>query len=60
MKNIKGDTFERLQAIAPKMIFQDSYGDGIAIYDARRFYTLGELRRAIDADIIVWDEMNAE
>ena len=60
MENIKDSTFDYLQAIAPKMLFQDSYGDGIAIYDARRFYTLGELRRAIDADRIVWDEMNVE
>ena len=44
-------SIEELQQIAPQPIFQDSYGDGIAIYDGISCSCIDALREAIYADI---------
>ena len=44
-------SIEELQHIAPRTIFQDSYGDGIAVYNGQRCSCIAALRRAIIEDI---------
>ena len=44
-------SIDELQEIAPQPIFQDSYGDGIAIYNGVSCINIEALKKAIYADI---------
>ena len=50
-------SIEELQRIAPRTIYQDSYGDGIAVYNGQRCSCIAALRRAILEDI---NQLNGE
>tara|TARA_R110000744_G_scaffold164479_1_gene281606 strand:- start:4330 stop:4494 length:165 start_codon:yes stop_codon:yes gene_type:complete len=48
---IRIPSIDELQEIAPQPIFQDSYNDGIAVYDGISCINIEALKLAIYADI---------